>query len=107
MTPEELFDRAFPILFVLVLVWFVLVILVCARLERAHPHKYESMGRPSLILRNSISGAMALLIFLVAREHKQLGDGYLSILSDFMLAVFVVYTVLFFGLIYMVFSPPT
>lgn len=85
----------------IVLAWFVLVKLLFTRLERAHPEKYESMGKPSLFWRNSPAGAFAMLKFLVAREHRSLNDSYLSKLSDAMLVFLLIYMVLFFGLIFM------
>jgi len=97
---ETLFTTTFFALFGLVLVWFVLVKMLFRRLESAHPAKYEAMGRPSLFLRNSPAGAIAMLKFLVTREHKTLNDSYLSKLSDAMLAFFLIYTVLFFALFF-------
>ncbi len=92
----------FFILFGMVLVWFVLVKLLFNRLAAAHPKKYETMGRPSLFLRNSPSGVWAMLKFLVRREHLGLGDNYLSKLSDCMLIFFVAYLVLFLGLSFVI-----
>lgn len=97
---ETLFTTIFFALFGMVLVWFVLVKMLFKRLESAHPTKYEAMGRPSLFLRNSPAGAIAMLKFLVTREHKALNDSYLSKLSDAMLVFFLVYTVLFFALFF-------
>ena len=94
--PELLFLLG-PLLFGLVLVWFVLIKLLFKRLEASHPQKYESMGRPSLFLRNNIATGFATMKFLFAREHRALDDGYLSKLSDFMLAYIVAYLVLFFA----------
>jgi hypothetical protein len=91
-----------PILFGMVLAWFVLIKLLFSRLEQAHPAKYEAMGRPSLFLRNNIAGAATTLKFLVAREHRTLRDRYLSRLSDGMLIFFVLYLLLFFGLFFAV-----
>jgi hypothetical protein len=84
-----------PILFALVIVWFVLIKLLFNRLERSHSTKYESMGRPSLFLRNNISTGFATMKFLFGREHRLLGDGYLSKLSDFMLVYLLIYAALF------------
>ena len=95
---EPTFIFLFATLFGMVLIWFVLVKLLFNRLAAAHPAKYEAMGRPSLFLRNSPSGVWAMLKFLVAREHRALGDTYLSKLSDGMLAFLLVYLVLFIGL---------
>ena len=91
-----------PILFGMVIAWFVLIKLLFNRLERSHPQKYEAMGRPSLFLRNHIAGGWATLKFLAGREHKALNDSYLSKLSDAMLIFFSVYLLLFFGLFFVV-----
>jgi len=98
MTFQTLSVAFVPVLFGMVIVWFVLIKLLFNRLERAHPKKYEAMGRPSLFLRNNISTGWATLKFLIAREHKLLNDSYLSKLSDAMLVFFAIYLVLFFGL---------
>jgi hypothetical protein len=98
MTPQTLLVVLFPVFFALVIVWFVLIKLLFNRLERAHPQKYQAMGRPSLFLRNHIAGSWATFKFLVTREHKALGDRYLSKLSDAMLVFFAIYLFLFFGL---------
>ena len=95
----------FPILISMVLVWFVLLHLLFSRLEKRHPMKYEAMGRPSLILRNHLAGTLAMLAFLVRREHRALGDSYLSKLSDGMLVFFAAYLVLFLGLFFSVWVP--
>ena len=91
-----------PILLAMVITWFVLIKLLFNRLERVHPQKYEAMGRPSLFLRNNIATGLATLKFLLAREHRPLNDGYLSKLSDAMLAFFVVYLLLFFSLVFLI-----
>jgi hypothetical protein len=100
MNNQTLSVTLFLILFGMVIVWFVLIKILFNRLERLHPQKYEAMGQPSLILRNNISGGLATLKFLVAREHKSLNDSYLSKLSDAMLVFFVIYILLFFGLFF-------
>lgn len=102
MNRQALSVALFPVFFGMVIVWFVLVKLLHKRLERVHPHKYEAMGKPSLFLRNHISGSFATLKFLVTREHKVLNDGYLSKLSDAMLVFVAIYLLLFFGLIVVV-----
>jgi hypothetical protein len=95
-----------PVLFGMVLVWFVLVKLLFNRLESTHPAKYEAMGRPSLFLRNTIEGGWRFLKFLLTREHRSLNDGYLSKLSDGMLVFFVIYLLLFVGLSIAVVTAP-
>ena len=102
MNPQTLAVTIFPLLFGMVLVWFVLIKLLFNRLDRSHPQKYEAMGRPSLFLRNSIAGGWATLKFLAAREHKSLNDSYLSKLSDAMIVFFAIYLLVFFGLFFVV-----
>jgi hypothetical protein len=105
---NSIFVALFVVLIGMVLVWFVLVKLLFNRLEATHPQKYDAMGRPSLFLRNSPAAGWALLKFLVIREHRALGDGYLSRLSDSMLAFLSVYLVMFFGLVFWILNqaPP-
>lgn len=99
MNEQAIFMSIASVLFGMVLVWFVLIRLLFKRLEVAHPSKYESMGRPSLFLRNNIAAGWATMKFLLAREHRPLNDSYLSKLADSMLGFVVVYSLLFFGLI--------
>lgn len=106
MNPQTPFNVLFAVLFGMVVVWFVLIKLLCNRLEAAHPQKYEAMGRPSLFLRNNIVTVWATMKFLFAREHRTLNDPYLSKLSDAMLVFFVIYLVLFFGLAFLNPSSP-
>ena len=105
---EAHFETIFAILAFMVLVWFVLVKMLFNRLESSHLEKYEAMGSPSLFLRNSPAGTIALLKFLVAREHKILNDSSLSKLSDAMLGFFLIYLVLFLAFSFSIVSqvPP-
>jgi hypothetical protein len=98
MSKQAFSDTILPILVGMVIVWFVLLKVLFKRLEQAHALKYESMGKPSLFLRNNIATGWATLKFIMAREHTPLNDSYLSKLSDFMLVFFVIYLVLFLGL---------
>ena len=102
---ESTFLALFFMLFGMVPVWFVLVKLLFNRLAVAHPQKYDAMRRPSLVLRNSPSGVWAMLQFLVVREHRTLGDSYLSKLSDSMLIFCLVYLGLFLGLAFGIIGP--
>lgn len=99
MSDQAIFISIAPVLFGMVLVWFVLIRLLFKRLEVAHPSKFESMGRPSLFLRNNIATGWATMKFLLAREHRPLNDRRLSKLADSMLVFLVVYSLLFFGLL--------
>ena len=85
------------IYFGLVLVWFALLKVLFNRLERHHLAKYDSMGRPTLFLRNSIASGFATMKFLFLREHRHLGDQTLSRLADGMLAFFAIFLVTLVG----------
>jgi hypothetical protein len=106
MNVQTLSTAFVPVLFGMVLVWFVLVKLLFNRLESAHPAKYEAMGRPSLFLRNTIEGGWHLFKFLFTREHRSLNDSYLSKLSDGMLVFFSIYLLIFVGLFVAVATAP-
>jgi len=106
VNPQAPFNVLFAVLFGMVVVWFVLIKLLCIRLETAHPQKYEAMGRPSPFLRNNIATGWATMKFLFAREHRTLNDPYLSKLSDAMLVFFAIYLVLFLWLSFFISGSP-
>lgn len=83
----------------MVVVWFVLLKLLFNRLERNHAHKYESMGRPGVFLRNNIASGFATFRFLFLREHRKLDDRNLSLFADGMLAYFLVVIAIVLGLL--------
>jgi hypothetical protein len=83
----------------MIVFWFVLVTRLFRHLEKHHPAKYDSMGRPSLFLRNNIATNWSTLKFLVAREHRTLNDSRLSRLADFMLLYLCTYLLCFFSVI--------
>lgn len=64
----------FTVLFVMVLVWLVLVKLLVQRLAIAHTRKYCEMGRPALFSSSNATGTWAIFKFLLARQHRGLGD---------------------------------
>lgn len=81
-----------PIIFLLfgmVLIWFVLMRILLKRLETKHSATYESMGKPSLFLRNNPRTTRAALKFIALRQHRSLGDKTLSRLSDAMIVYYV------------------
>ena len=103
---QSMLPILFFVLLGMVLIWFVLIKLLFDRLAASHPQKYEAMGRPSLFLRNSPATGWATLKFLVMRQYRALGDGYLSKLSTFMLIFFAAYLVVFFGLCFFILGLP-
>ena len=94
----------FTTLMGMVLVWFVLVSLLFRRLATGHTRKYCDMGRPSLSLSSNATDTWALLKFLLAREHRGLGDRGLSRLSDCMLIFAIIYLVLLLWLGWAIFG---
>ena len=90
----------FWVLMAMVLIWFVMIIALFRRLKLRHLDKYTEMGEPSLFWNNSMKTGWATLRFLFRREHKDLRDDSLSLLSDSMLVFFAIYTILFFGLFF-------
>jgi hypothetical protein len=51
------------------------------------------MGKPSLIMNNSISNNISFMKFLFKREWKELNDPALSTLGQSMLVFFAIYTI--------------
>jgi len=92
---KEAYPIMLGVLFCAVLVWFFLCYQLFRILETRHPAKYEAMGKPSLIMNNSISNNIRFLRFLFRREWQGLGDSGLESLSKFMLGFFAAYLVLF------------
>ena len=99
---ESIVLPLFSILFGMALAGNVWMKLLFRHLEKNHSQKYKAMGRPSLFWRNSPSAMFAMLKFLFTREHRALHDRYLSRLSDGMLIFFVLYLVLFLGLLFLI-----
>lgn len=91
----DYFPVLFVILFCSVLLWFFLCYRLFKILEVRHPEKYESMGKPSLIMNNSLSTNITFMKFLFKKEWRDLKDQSLASLSKFMLVFFVIYTVVF------------
>jgi len=90
---KEFFPVMFGVLFFSVFVWFFLCYRLFKILETRHPEKYESMGKPSLIINNSLSSNITFMKFLFKREWRELGDSVLAKLGKAMLVFFVIYLV--------------
>lgn len=91
---EGVFPILFGVLIFSVLVWFFLCTRLFRSLAARHPEKYESMGKPSLIMNNSPSSNIAFMKFLFRGEWRALGDPGLSSLSRLMVVLFVAYSLL-------------
>ena len=89
----EIFPMLFGILFCSVFVWFFLCFKLFKILETRHPEKYEVMGKPTLIMNNSISNNISFLKFLLKREWKDMNDEGLTNLGSSMLIFLAFYTI--------------
>jgi hypothetical protein len=49
-------------------------------LKRTHPVKWEELGRPSIMLNNSIRNGLATLGFIFGAKHRELHDPRVSLL---------------------------
>ncbi|WP_444895967.1 hypothetical protein [Microbulbifer sp. SSSA005] len=99
---KEVFPIIFGVLFCSVFVWFFLCYRLFKILETRHPDKYASMGKPSLIMNNSISSNISFMKFLFKREWRDLGDSGLATLGKSMLVFFAVYMMGFLTLFFVV-----
>jgi len=98
----EIFPILFGILFCSVFVWFYLCHKMFGILRIRHPEKYEAMGKPTLIMNNSISNNLSFMKFLFKREWQELNDDGLASLGKGMLVFLVIYTAIFFSLFFSV-----
>ena len=99
---EELFPILFGILFCSVFIWFYMCHKMFSILRTRHPEKYQTMGKPSLIMNNSFTNNLSFMKFLFKREWQDLNDDGLASLGKGMLALFAIYTVLLFSLLFSV-----
>ncbi|WP_432454693.1 hypothetical protein ACRRS0_04260 [Agarivorans sp. QJM3NY_29] len=99
---KEVFPIMFGVLFCSVFVWFFLCYRLFKILETRHPEKYESMGKPSLIMNNSLSSNITFMKFIFKREWRELNDSGLATLGKFMLVFFAIYIVGFLTLLFSV-----
>lgn len=92
---KVMFTNVFVLLFCSVFVWFYLCYKMFSILRIRHPEKYEAIGKPSLIMNNSISNNLLFMKFLFKREWRDLNDEGLAQLGKSMLVFFSLYMVLF------------
>ena len=96
---NELINIISPYLFTLgilsVGLWFYLCNKLFKTLKLKYPQKYEEIGKPSLIMNNSIGNNILFLKFILKNEYKVLQDSSLNSLCGFMKIFFIVYTSVF------------
>lgn len=100
---KEVFPIFGAALFCLIFIWFFLCYRLFKILETRHPEKYESMGKPSLIMNNSLSTNYTLMKFLFKREWRGFDDSGLATLGKSMLVFISTYMV---GCLTLFFSVP-
>ena len=91
---EKLIGIATVVLFVGAAIWLGSILTLMRRLEKNHPETYRALGEPSFHRRytgEQLNAALALVIFILKREHRSLNDVNLSRLCDFMQLLFIAY----------------
>jgi hypothetical protein len=86
---------AFVILMISCIVGFALHSYFLRELRSRHPDIWESLGRPTLIMNNSISNGLAVQRFLWRREYESLDDPEFVQLSRVLRTFGIAYLVLF------------
>ena len=74
------------------------------RLRTHHVQTWEALGRPTLIINNSLTNSVAVLRFLWRREYRALDDSQLVRLAGRLRVILVVYVLLFVSIIAFVIS---
>jgi hypothetical protein len=92
---KEVFLILFGVLFISVFVWFFLCNKMFKKLALKHPEKYEAMGKPSLIMNNSLSNNISFMKFLFKREWRDLNDQSVASLGKIMSVFIALYLALF------------
>ncbi len=98
----DAFPIIFGLLFCMVFIWFYLCNKMFNILRTRHPEKYEAMGKPTLIMNNSLSNNISFIKFLFKREWRELNDDGAASLGKGMLVFFALYTVVFFSMFFSV-----
>jgi hypothetical protein len=92
---KEVFLILFGVLFISVFVWFFLCSKMFKTLALKHPEKYEVMGKPNLIMNNSLSNNISFMKFLFKREWRDLNDKSVASLGKIMCVFITLYLALF------------
>jgi hypothetical protein len=79
--------------------WWGLLGLLWLRLVARHRHLYHSLGGPQFVALNSLASGWLTLKFILMRQHRPLGDRYLSFLADAALGIFLCFAA---GFLYLV-----
>lgn len=90
-----LFVVIFPILGIMVAIWFMQVSKLFKYLKEKHPKEYDAMGAPTLFMNNTPRNNIAFLRFIQGVRPSQLGDDHLVSWCRFLTKFFYVYMLLF------------
>jgi hypothetical protein len=85
----------FMVLMICVVVWFVLVARLHRLLRTRHPNVYDSLGRPTLILNNTIRNGWLFTRFLLGGHFQDINDRETLWLCQFMRVFAFCYLVFF------------
>jgi hypothetical protein len=79
----------------MVVVWFILMNRLFRILRTRHPATYDSIGRPTLFLNNSIKNGLLTTRFLLGRHYRKIQDPELHSLCGFLNVFFWIYLAVF------------
>ena len=96
-------DAIFIILLVLLMILLpggiLLHTLFLQRLRQKYPQIWESLGRPTMVLNNTIRNSFAAQRFLRRREYESLGDPRFSKFCNILRLYTRFYTIVLLGLV--------
>jgi hypothetical protein len=92
------------VLAVMAFVWFGLCIWTFRRLEKSHLEKYIEIGRPSLVLRNTLENNWLFMKFMWRSDYLVLNDPFLTRICSIMKALLCAYGLLFIAMVLSVFN---
>jgi hypothetical protein len=100
---EQISAILFSVLVVSAITWLILILRLFHILRTRHAEIYDTLGRPSLILNNTIRNNFTTLRFLLGGHFRQLRDPELLRLGAFMQILFYAYSTVFAALLVLFF----
>jgi len=94
--------KLFFLLFCLAICWFVFLKIIFSRLKKYHIEEYKALGEPGVFWNNSLRNNFLFAKFLFARKYKKLNDKFIQVACDLMLAILILYFILFVSLIFLI-----
>ena len=97
---ETIFAVAFPVLGIMVLIWFIKISKLFSYLRENHPGEYTAIGEPSLFMNNTPKNNILFLRFILGTRPQTIDDPQLALSCTFLkrffyasLAVFAILTI--------------